>query len=306
MGAHRDNRFADDAPGPRIREFAGNGPNQFIRGDEPMKIKSTTLRAASIAALALGGALPQAAQAQDMQSPWKWEATIYGWFPAIGGSTSFPPNGGGPSIDVSTQQVIDALKMAFMGSLEAKNGQWGLWTDLVYANFGASKSGTRDFTVGHLPVSVSADLQLDVKSWIWTLAGTYNLVATPEYTSDLLFGARMLDMQQDLGWTLSTSIPQLPGRTGSGSVSINDWNAVIGVKGRYNFGEGRKWFVPYYVDIGAGESKLTWQAQAGLGYQFGWGSVVATYRYLDYQFKSGSKIESMYLSGPTIGVAFQW
>jgi len=32
------------------------------------------------------------------------------------------------------------------------------------------------------------------------------------------------------------------------------------------FGESRKWFVPYYLDVGTGESDLTWQAMGGIGY----------------------------------------
>lgn len=264
--------------------------------------------AASLLACAMGATLPLPAQAQGAVDAWKWEATVYGWFPAIGGSTSFPPNGNRPGIDVSTQQVIDSLKMAFMGSLEARNGKYGLWTDLVYADFGGSKYNTHDFTLGQRPVSFDANLVLDVKSWIWTLAGTYNLITTPDYTSDFLAGARLMDMQQTLNWTFNGSSGEesSAGRSGVGSVKISNWDAVVGVKGRAYFGGERKWFLPYYVDIGAGESKLTWQAQAGLGYQFGWGSVVATYRYLDYQFKSGSRIESVHLNGPTLGVAFQW
>ena len=56
--------------------------------------------------------------------------------------------------------VIDALKFAFMGSLQARNGQWGLWTDLVYADFGASKQGSRDFSIGGQPLPVGLDANL--------------------------------------------------------------------------------------------------------------------------------------------------
>ncbi len=45
---------------------------------------------------------------------------------------------------------------------------------------------------------------------------------------------------------------------------------------------------------------------AGVGYEFGWGSVLATWRYLGYNFKSGSAVESLNFNGPTIGVAFRW
>ena len=37
--------------------------------------------------------------------------------------------------------------------------------------------------------------------------------------------------------------------------------------------------MPYYVDVGTGQSQLTWQVNAGLGYQFDWGSVLATWRW---------------------------
>lgn len=258
----------------------------------------------SVAALSLAGGLPLGAHAQG--SAWQYEASIYGWFPAIGGSTSFPATGTGPSVDVSAQQVIDALKFAFMGSFEARRGEWGIWTDVVYADFGASKQGSRDFTVDHQPVAVDANLVLDVKSWIWTLAGTYNLATAPDYTLDALGGFRYLDLSQTLSWSLSASIPQLPSPTGSATVDITNWDAVIGVKGRYLLGAERRWFLPYYLDIGTGQSKFTWQVNAGVGYKFDWGSVVATWRYLDYEFKSGQLVESVNFNGPTIGVAFRW
>ena len=86
-----------------------------------MKQQKSTLAAACLLTLGLAGLLPAAAQAQASADPWKFEATIYGWFPAIGGTTSFPASGGSPSIDVSTQQVIDALKMAFMGTFADSN-----------------------------------------------------------------------------------------------------------------------------------------------------------------------------------------
>jgi hypothetical protein len=262
--------------------------------------------AAPLLAAALAGA--PAAHAQGMADAWQFELSIYGWFPGISGTTSFPPNGNGPSVDVSMGDVIDALKFAFMGSFEARRGQWGLWTDLVYADFGASKSRTRDITIGgeQLPVGVSANASLDIKSWIWTLAGLYNLKADADGHTDLIFGTRLLDMTNTLKWTFSADVPPLPGRSGSGEAAISNWDAVLGVKGRFNVGEGRKWFVPYYADVGTGESKLTWQLQAGLGYQFDWGAVLATWRYLDYEFKDSSKVQSLTMNGPTIGVSFKF
>jgi hypothetical protein len=51
---------------------------------------------------------------------------------------------------------------------------------------------------------------------------------------------------------------------------------------------------------------LTWQAFAGLGYSYKWGDLIAGWRYLDYNFKSRSKVDDMSLSGPMVGVALRW
>jgi hypothetical protein len=45
-------------------------------------------------------------------------------------------------------------------------------------------------------------------------------------------------------------------------------------------GDERRWFVPYYIDVGAGnDSNTTWQAYAGAGYRYDWGDLVFVYRW---------------------------
>ena len=75
---------------------------------------------------------------------------------------------------------------------------------------------------------------------------------------------------------------------------------------RYAFGDRLQWYVLLYADIGAGDSQLTWQAAAGLGYAFGWGDVVGLWRYLRYDFKSDQAIQDLAFNGPMIGVTFRW
>ena len=262
-------------------------------------------RGALLLGAAAGLAMAPAVQAQT--SGWQFEASLYGWFPAISGTSKFVPNGNTHSVDVSMGDVVDALKFTFQGNLEARNGQWGLWTDLVYADFGASRQNSRNFTIDGNPVAFDANLVLDIKSWIWTLAGQYTLKDDAEGRTDVLFGARMLQMTNGLSWSLNTTAgANLPPLTGSAEAKVTDWDAVVGLKGRVALGADRKWFVPYYVDVGAGESKLTWQVNAGVGYQFDWGALVATWRYLDYDFKSSSKVQDLSFNGPTIGAIFKF
>ena len=253
--------------------------------------------------------LPFASQAQSVDD-WTGQATLYGWFPSIKGKTSFPSTGNGPpSIDIDADDIIGDLNGAFMGSLEFQRGRWGLWTDFIYFNVDGSASGIRNATIGRqaIPVGATLNANLEVKSWVWSIAGTYSVIATPEHSMQLLAGARYLDVEQTLGWQFNGNLGALPlAAAGSSRVDDSFWDAIIGVKGRARFGANREWFVPYYVDIGTGQSDFTWQGMIGIGYQFSWGAVTAAWRYLDYELKSGQAIESLNANGPLIGVSFRW
>jgi len=266
--------------------------------------------ATRIASITLAAALPLAAHAQAANAPWKMSASIYGWLPTVGGTTSFPGGSTGPSIDVDSSKIIDSLKMVFMGTIEGKKGAYGFFSDVAYIDLGNSKTNTRDFSLGQheLPAGLSANLQYDLKATAWTTAATYALVAKPDYSLDLLAGARMLNIKPSLSWQFGGNIAgtPLPGVSGSEAHDKTNWDAMIGLKGRATIGAERKWFVPYYLDVGTGNSDLTWQTSIGLGYQFGWGSVTASWRYLDYEFKSDSVVQSLTLNGPAIAATWQW
>jgi hypothetical protein len=280
-----------------------------------MKI-SVSLSSAMTALCFAGGALlPAPAAAQSAQPGWepgKWQftATVYGWLPTIDGRVNFPDDKGSTGIHVSKSDVLNHLKMTFQGSLDAHNGRWGVYTDVVYVDLGGTKSRTRDFSIGdvEIPAGVIKELSLDIKALVWTVAGEYRVVSDPAWTVDLLGGARMLRMKPTLGYSITGDLGPIviPGRNGSKQVDESIWDGIVGVKGRYTFGEDRKWFAPFYVDVGTGQSQLTWQIAGGVGYTYHWGSVFAMWRYLDYNLKSGKALEYTNMSGPMLGAAFHW
>lgn len=267
-------------------------------------MKSSASWVVPLLAASLAG--PVLAQGSSASDGWQFEAAVFGWFPSIDGTTSFPTGASGPSISVGADQLIDSLKFAFMGTFEARRGRWGLLSDLVYTDVGDARTLTPSLNIGGQAVAVNADLSLDIKSWIWTLAGTYKLETPPGYELSLVAGARYLDMQQTLGWRVATNIPQLPGLAGSARVEESYWDGIVGVNGRVELGADRRWYVPYYADVGAGQTKLTWAVVAGLGYRFDWGSLIATWRHLDYDFKSDDLVQSLRFNGPTVGLAIRW
>ena len=266
--------------------------------------------AATAAAVCISAGVVPATAAAQTSDAWQFGASIYLYLPTLGGTTNFPSSGGGSDVSVDSSKIMDKLKMAFMGSFEARKGVWGGFTDVLYVDLGDSKSGFRDMTIGgsQIPAGASANANFDLKGTVWTLAGSYRAVPDVRQPLDVFAGARMLDVKQSLDWQLSGNVGSIPlaGRSGNREAKLQNWDAIVGVKGRFTLGSERKWFVPYYLDVGTGESDLTWQAMTGIGYSFGWGDVVGSWRYLDYKMKSGRVIESMNFNGPSLAAVFHW
>jgi hypothetical protein len=271
----------------------------------PMKLGTKTL------ACAIGVACLAASplHAADSGSDWQFAATIYGWFPDIGGHTEFA-NGAGSTIDVDVSSILDHLKMTAQGSFEFHKGRWGGFTDIVYLDVGDSNSRTRNLEIGGVPIpaTVTTAADFDLKSTFWTLAANYWVIDSDATTFGVMFGARLAHMNEELKWTFSGNFGQVtpPPLTGSAGESVDQWDGIVGVQGRVRFGADHKWAMPYYFDIGAGDSDLTWQAEVALTYSFGWGDIGAAWRYLDYDLDSNGPIKDLNFNGPAAGVTFRW
>jgi opacity protein-like surface antigen len=254
--------------------------------------------------------LPGSATAEPQDDDWHFTAALYGWLPSIGGESNFPPSSGGSSsMSVSADDILDSLDGVFMGEFVASKGRWGGFIDLIYLDLENKKSSTRsvDFTDFDIPAGASLGAKMQLTGWTFTTAGTYDLVQKPGYNLELLGGVRYLDLEEEIKWSFSGNVGQIPlqSRSGKSSADEDYWDAVVGVRGRAALGS-TKWFIPYYLDVGTGDSDFTWQAMAGIGYSFDSFNVVAAYRYLDWNFGSGKAIEDLNFGGPLIGASYSW
>jgi len=256
------------------------------------------------AALVPAMATAQAAPATTETTPagtesGKWEVAvgIYGYLPAIDGTVKFPNDMGSTDIHVPFSQLWDHLKMIAVGYVDVHKGRWGGFTDVLYMDVGGAKSLTQDFPIGGITIPGTTKLSLDIKATVWTLAGEYRVVSDPKWHVDVLAGARLLSPNVTLGY----AVGQL---AGSKEASSMDWDGIVGIKGRY--GEKLRWFVPFYLDVGTGETKLTWQATGGIGYSWRHTEVVVMWRYLDWKGKSGQPFADLNMSGPEVGFAYHF
>jgi hypothetical protein len=205
--------------------------------------------------------LPLVAAGEERAEDWQFRATLYGYFPSIEGSTRFDTPVS--EIDIEAGDLIENTEFAAMGSFEAQSGRFGAFTDVIYMDVGDSIDDATSLGQGSIPLppGVTADASLDVRAWVWTIAANHRAVSTDRTTLDLFAGARLLDAEANLDVALNV------GPQAAGHASRDNWDAIVGVKGRLNFGADGRWFVPYYLDVGTGDSDMTAQLATGVGYR---------------------------------------
>ncbi len=263
-----------------------------------MSSKFLRVSALCFAALVLSGIKPAAAQVESSETDdrWQFAATVYLWGASIGGETR-----SGTGISVELEDLLDNLEMVFMGSFEARKGKWSLLTDVIYLDLSGDESITVSIPVGP-GIPVTTDASLDLSSWVVHLTGGYNLLTNGKSKLDLIAGARYLDLDADVFLSLQSLGP---GQSVNFSVSASVWDGIVGVKGRFALSD--RWFLPYYVDIGAGDSDFTWQALAGVSFQAAkWADIALVYRHLEWEFESDSLINDFNVSGPAFGAVFRF
>jgi hypothetical protein len=58
--------------------------------------------------------------------------------------------------------------------------------------------------------------------------------------------------------------------------------------------------------VGTGQSDLTWATQARVGYRFDKLDVYAGYRYMFWNFDSGTAFDDLRINGPVIGGRYRF
>ena len=266
--------------------------------------------AAGAGLLASGGAASGAGM-NLYDGQWHYSFTPYAWFPNISQTLQFnTPLGGGKTVEVEVKpdSYLSNLDFALMGTFEARKGDWALAMDLVYNDFSDQdgKIKTVRGPGGNLALPIDRNLKVDIRALIWEVIGSYTVARSPAGTLDVFGGVRYLGLKTTTD--LSFSGPDgVLGRSGGNSDKINVWDGIVGVRGEARISDDGDWFLPYYLDIGAGNySTWTWQGLAGIGYRFDWGDVVLAYRNLYYSTGGDEIVEDLRLAGPALGVTFRW
>ena len=264
---------------------------------------SRIIRATSIGIIFwLMAAIPVTASEKAPADTWQFNLMLYGWLPSVDGTLNYgdPGSGTGTSVDAST--LIDDIQGLFMGAFEARRNKWSFYGDVVYLDMADENNTGVQVGIGS-GTTLNVGTRTELTGWLTHLAGAYTVVATERGTLDILLGTRYFSIDTDLDLNITGPLPPtLPGRNLSRSTEILD--GVIGVRGHMALIGNL--YLPYHLDIGAGGSQFSWQAAAGLGYRFHWGSILLDYRHISFDQDGDELIDTFSLSGPALGVMFSF
>jgi hypothetical protein len=258
-------------------------------------------------------ASPPVAAADQGTSPWVFEAYVNVFLPSnVTGTNRFPPEESSPpagSSDIEASDSLVNLNGTFIGGFTARHERWGINAYVIYLDLEGTKTGSNVIQVAGHPLSAeaTATARLGIRDTYALLAGTYRVVTDPNRPLDVLLGARLFNQHRTLHWQFSGSFGFIPPSEISGdrSVSQSGADAILGLTGRFG-PTGHGWFAPYYLDVGTGNSSLTWQANAGFGYGWSRCEVALGWRYMHYQYPAQNDVENLNLTGPVLVFLVRW
>lgn len=241
---------------------------------------------ALIGSLLLGTTTAHAQGANDGAGGWAYELKLYLWGTEVGTTVR------GEDVTIGFDELIENLNGAIMGGLRAYRDEWMLYGELSHADVG--QSGDTSFTISPGPgpgVDIDAVAEADVQTTIASFGAGYRLIDDPNYAMYATFGVRYLKLavQADV---------DIGNRSFEIEEDNNVWDATVGLAGEATLNE--TWFVPWILDIGAGESDFTWQAGVGLGYRFDRSDIVLGYRHMEWDLPDNDAVSRYYQSGPLL------
>tara|TARA_R110000850_G_scaffold60079_7_gene138180 strand:- start:4393 stop:5184 length:792 start_codon:yes stop_codon:yes gene_type:complete len=148
-----------------------------------------------------------------------------------------------------------------------------------------------------------SQLDYSLKMGVFNMPAYYRVVDQENLTVDVLGGVRFLTIDLDVGLTggpLGTALGPV-----SAGTNARILDGIGGIRIQQNISD--KLFYSLYGDVGAGDSKLTWQVMGDLGYRvrddF---SVSLGYRYLTYSESTVASAVDLTASGPQITLNWEF
>lgn len=229
---------------------------------------------ASIGALVAAalGSSPAAA------SEWDWTVAPYVWLADVGTRFSIHDQDVLEN-EVDVEDILDDLDFSIQMRMEGQRGRNGVFLDLSYLDFG---DDDKTQPLGNAPGSELV-VHGDLEQTFIDAGGIYN-PRGDGLGFALLYGARIIDVDEELDIRIDTPAGPTPTRRVSGSGTLYDGL----VAARYLGQLGERWLVLAKADASTGGSEFTWGGVLDFGYKLGQSNrytLIAGYRYLKIELQ---------------------
>lgn len=237
-----------------------------------------------------GGSSVLVQAGQDRRSN-EWTCTLaplYLWGVSIDGTSQIGPVQAPLDLNF-TDNVLENLGAVFTVHFEANKNDLVLFADYQYVKLepGATTPGGRSVDIDFTVQGAEFGAGYRVATW-----GNTEIVP--------ILGTRWA--YQKLETELSNGVDLI-------EASDDWWDIFGGIRLWTHFNE--QWTLLSQFDIGAGDSDHVWNALFIIDYRFNdWGAVFLGYRWLDYDYDSGSGRDTYAYDalqqGPLAGIKFNW
>ncbi|QBR01454.1 hypothetical protein [Paraburkholderia pallida] len=244
----------------------------------------------------------------DTGAGWQFALTPYLWLPSVSGTARFTLPNGGADASTGPYNYLQNLRFALMVQGEARKGDWSIFGDAIYLNFGRHGSNVNAFNTSLGSGETQRSVETSLSGGLVEVGGGRTVVQRPWGNVDAILGMRYLGVKETLDASFSASTEG--GASANPEVHVSEVQNIVdgfaGVRGRLLLSGDGRWYVPYYLDIGTGSSKFTWQAMSGIGYGAKWGDVSLTYRYLAFYGSGDQLVQTLRFNGPSANVTFRF
>lgn len=227
-------------------------------------------------------------------SDWNIQITPYSWAAAMKGDVS--PFRHTPTVQVekSFSDILNDLNVGGFINIWARKDKFVFSADAMYVNL--TESGVS----GPLPIIGVIRARYDTSQFAATLQGGYRIYEGSQFTFDVLAGARVWGLTNDLQ-------VHAAGRTVTIANNFGWVDPVVGGRALYRINE--RFSVLAQGDFGGlgGGSKLTWQALGTVNYTLNQNiSISAGYKWLSVNYERDGRVFDASLFGPVLGMTYRF
>ena len=241
-------------------------------------------------------------------------AAPYIWAPTVRGNFQFsiptlPRHPGHllqTSVEAGPSDYLSKVNSGAMVAFDVRKGPVDVFGDYIYANVTSNASAFTTIETRRLQVPVSIGISARLAARIWEAAAGYTVARGHDADLSIFLGVRQFPVNLTSGYNVTIGKRGLIAPSGTIAASTLTNDVITGLRGKAFFGDGH-FFVPYYIDVGTGDSNQTWEGYAGAGYAFNHGQTLSfNWRSLNYfSFPPVSHVQKLTMYGPLLGYTFR-